>query len=70
MDDQAIVGPNKQVITQFKQETGQHFKIKDLGPLTHILRVEVKRDGRNIILTLSQAGLSYPRVRNIIVYGT
>ena len=36
-DDQAIAGPNKQVITKFKQEMGEHFKMKDLGPLTHIL---------------------------------
>ena len=44
VDDQAIAGPNKQVITKFKEEMGQHFKMKDLGPLTHILGVEVKRD--------------------------
>ena len=49
VDDQAIAGPNKQVITKFKQEMGQHFKMKDLGPLTHILGVEVKRDRRHRI---------------------
>ena len=56
VDDQAIAGPNKQVITQFKQEMAQHFKMKDLGPLTHILGVELRRDRANTILTLSQGG--------------
>ena len=56
VDDQAIAGPNKKVINQFKHEMGQHFKMKDLGPLTHILGVEVKRDRQNRILTLSQGG--------------
>lgn len=56
VDDQAIAGPNKQVISKFKQEMGQHFKMKDLGPLTHILGVEVKRDRQHRILTLSQGG--------------
>ena len=56
VDDQVIAGPNKQVITKFKQEMGQHFEMKDLGPLTHILGMEVKRDRRHRILTLSQGG--------------
>lgn len=56
VDDQAIAGPNKQVINQFKKEMGQHFKMKDLGPQTHILGLEVKRDRKHKILTLSQAG--------------
>ena len=48
VDDQAIViSPNKRVITEFKKEMGQYFKMKDLGPITHIIGVEVKRDRRN-----------------------
>lgn len=56
MDDQAIADHNKKVISQFKHEMGQHCKMKDLGPLTHILGAEVKRDRQNIFLTLSQGG--------------
>ena len=47
VDDQAIAGPNKKLIDQFKKEMGQHFQMKDLGPLTHILGVEVKRDRKH-----------------------
>ena len=59
VDDQAIIGPNKQVIAKFKQELDAEFKMKDLGALTHILGVEVKRDRRNRVLTLHQG--SYMR---------
>ena len=59
VDDQAIIGPNKQVIAKFKQELAAEFKMKDLGALTHILGVEVKRDRRNRVLTLHQG--SYMR---------
>ena len=59
VDYQAIIGPNKQVIDQFKGELAKEFKMKDLGALTHILGVEVKRDRRNRVLTLHQG--SYMR---------
>ena len=51
MDDQAIIDSIKTVMTKFKQKMGQHFEMKDLGPLTHILGVEVKRDRKHKILT-------------------
>ena len=54
VDDQAIMGPCKQVIAKFKAELASEFKMKDLGALTHILGVEVKRDCRNRVLTLHQ----------------
>ena len=59
VDDQAIIGPNMQVIKKFKQDLAEEFKMKDLGALTHILGVEVKRDRQNKVLTLHQA--SYVR---------
>ena len=59
VDDQAIIGPNEMVIKQFKEELATEFKMKDLGALTHILGVEVKRDRQNKVLTLHQA--SYVR---------
>ena len=59
VDDQAIIGPNKQVIDKFKSELSKEFKMKDLGSLTHILGVEVKRDRRNRVMTLHQG--SYMR---------
>ena len=59
VDDQAIIGPNKQVIDHFKGELAKEFKMKDLGVLTHILGVEVKRDRRNRVMTLHQG--SYMR---------
>ena len=54
VDDQALAGPNKAVIKVFKEEMGAYFKMKDLGPLTHILGVEVHRDRPRRTLTLSQ----------------
>ena len=59
VDDQAIIGPNPKVIQAFKQEMAKEFRMKDLGELKHILGVEVKRDRRNRVLTLSQG--SYVR---------
>ena len=59
VDDQAIIGPNKIVIKKFKEDLATEFKMKDLGALTHILGVEVKRDRQNKVLTLHQA--SYVR---------
>lgn len=55
VDDQAIVGPCIKVINQFKEDLAKEFKMKDLGALTHILGVEVKRDRQNRVLTLHQA---------------
>lgn len=55
VDDQAIAGPNKKVIAEFKKNMAIEFKMKDLGPLTHILGVEVSRDRRGRILTLHQS---------------
>ena len=55
VDDQAIIGPCIQVIRRFKEELAAEFKMKDLGPITHILGVEVKRDRRNKVLTLHQS---------------
>ena len=54
VDDQVIAGPNPKVIKAFKKEMGEYFKMKDLGPLTHILGVEVKRDRTHRTLTLNQ----------------
>ena len=48
----AIIGPNKTVIARFKEKMVVELKLKDLGPLTHILGVEVKRDRSNMVLTL------------------
>ena len=59
VDDQAFIGPNMQVIKRFKQDSAKEFKMKDLGALTHILGVEVKRDRQNKVLTLHQT--SYVR---------
>ena len=55
MDDQAIIGPCIKFIRKFKEELAAEFKMKDLGALTHILGVEVKRDRQNRVLTLHQA---------------
>ena len=52
VDDQVIVGPNKKVIAEFKMELGLAIKMKDLGPLTHILGVEVRRERGCRMLTL------------------
>ena len=44
------------VVKAFKQELSGKFKMKDLGALTHILGVEVKRDRPRGVLTLHQRG--------------
>ena len=56
VDDQVITGPNAMVVKTFKEDMGKKFKVKDLGPLTHILGVEVKRDRQRRLLTLGQSG--------------
>lgn len=43
----------------FKAKVATEFKMKDLGALTHIMEVEVKRVRRNRVLTLHQG--SYMR---------
>ena len=55
VDDQAIMGPSIDVIRKFEGELASKFKMKDLGALTHILGVEVKRDQQRRILTLHQS---------------
>ena len=56
VDDQVITGPNAMVVKTFKEDMGKKFKVKDLGPLTHILGVGVKRDRLRKLLTLGQSG--------------
>ena len=62
-NDQAIIGPNKYVIDQFKSELSEEFKMKDLGSLTHILGVEVKRDRKDEVMTLYK-GATWDRYWN------
>ena len=59
VDDQAIIRLNKHVIYLFKSTLSIEFKMKDLGSLTHILGVEVKRDRKNRVMKLHQG--SYMR---------
>ena len=56
VDDQVITGSNSMVVKTFKGDMGKKFKVKDLGPLTNILGVEVKRDRQRKLLTLGQLG--------------
>ena len=51
VDDQAIAVPNRRVVAELKRVKGHHFKMKDLGPLTHSKGGEVKGDRGHKILT-------------------
>ena len=53
VDDLIIVGSNKQVIAQFKEEMHQKFEMSDLGLLNYYLGIEIRQSSESI--TLCQA---------------
>lgn len=54
VDDLFILGSNKAVVSLFKSAISKKFKMKDIGPLTWFLGMQVKRDRANKTITLSQ----------------
>ena len=54
VDDLTIAGSRLSAVLEVKAQLGQKFKMKDLGELHYILKMEVKRDMEKKILTLSE----------------
>jgi hypothetical protein len=54
IDDMTIVAKSKAAVSRIIDELKQHFKLRELGPTSWILGVEVHRDRPNHTLTLSQ----------------
>jgi Reverse transcriptase (RNA-dependent DNA polymerase) len=54
IDDMTIAARSKEAIQQVKDDLRKHFKLRDLGPTSFLLGVEVKRNRSTRTLTLSQ----------------
>lgn len=54
VDDLLIVGSNKSEITTLKNDLGKIFEMKDLGPASVMLGIEISRDRKNRKLTVNQ----------------
>ena len=54
VDDLTILSPWIDCINQTKQELSSRFKMKDLGDVNYLLKVEIKRDRSKRLLGLSQ----------------
>jgi hypothetical protein len=54
IDDMTIAAKSKQAIQKVKDDLRAHFKLRDLGPTSFLLGVEVKRDRTTRTLSLSQ----------------
>ena len=54
IDDMTIVAKSKEAIQKVKDDLKKHFKLRDLGPTSFLLGVEVKRNRSTRTLTLSQ----------------
>lgn len=54
IDDMTIAAQNTKDVTRVISELRKHFKLRDLGPTSFLLGVEVKRDRETRALTLSQ----------------
>ena len=54
IDDCIIIGPNKENIKALKAQLGLKYAIKDRGPASYFLGVEILRDRVNRLLYLSQ----------------
>ena len=54
VDDYIIIGPNKKNIKALKVQLGLKYVIKDQGPASYFLGVEILRDRVNRLFYLSQ----------------
>jgi hypothetical protein len=55
VDDITLAGNNASSINSVIQELSSHFKLRDLGPTTQLLGMEIHRDRPNRTLSLSQS---------------
>jgi Reverse transcriptase (RNA-dependent DNA polymerase) len=51
VDDLTMAGNSKESIQRFKNDLQTTFKIKDLGDLHWLLRIEVKRDRESCMIS-------------------
>lgn len=56
VDDLAIISSCSLLISKVKQDLASHFSIKDLGPISSFLGIEIRRDSKSRALILSQRG--------------
>ena len=54
MDDIHLVGPDKRYIETIKEELASHYRIKDLGPSSNYLGLEISQNLESGTLTISQ----------------
>ncbi|KZT28913.1 hypothetical protein NEOLEDRAFT_1225147, partial [Neolentinus lepideus HHB14362 ss-1] len=54
VDDMTIASKSSAAIQKVKDDLRQHFKLRDLGPTSWLLGVEIKRDRSSRTLTISQ----------------
>ena len=54
VDDLMIVGRDRSVLDQFKSDISQAFKMKDMGPVSYLLGMEIQRDCQEGFIELRQ----------------
>ena len=59
VDDLTIVSKDKEKVRLLKEKLSQHFKIRDLGPISFLLGVHITRDRASRSLSLSQKQYSH-----------
>ena len=54
VDDILIIGNDKQKIAEFKSSISNVFKMKDLGPVSHLIGIEIIRNRTSKTITITQ----------------
>ena len=54
VDDLTLVSPDLEVLIEIKRALAKKYKITDLGEISYMLKMEIKRDRKNKLLTISQ----------------
>lgn len=54
MDDLLLASKSVEVLYKVKLELNKFFKMKDLGPVSEILGIQIKRDGDTGSIKISQ----------------
>ncbi|KAL9816965.1 putative RNA-directed DNA polymerase [Arabidopsis thaliana] len=55
VDDMLIAGKSKSEINKVKEQLSMEFEMKDMGPASRILGIDIIRDMKNGVLRMSQA---------------
>ena len=69
VDDILLIGDNVKLLTEVKDLLATQFKMKDLGNASYVLGIQILRDRKNRVLTLSQVAyidkvLTYFSIQN------